>query len=75
LTIFIAKGQKIVIRLSDHPSKKPWGYDYDVYTGNQRRNAITHEQLLERLEPILKKRRFRIENALQNPTNSGDSNG
>jgi hypothetical protein len=67
--------KKIIIRLSDHPSRKPWGYDFDVYTGNPRRNAITHEQLIEKLEPILKKGRTHKSKTLQNPTNSGDSNG
>jgi hypothetical protein len=75
MTIYPAKGRKIVIRISDHPSRKSWGYDYDVHTGIQRRNAITHEQLFEKLEPILKRERTHKGNILQNTTNSDDSNG
>jgi hypothetical protein len=42
--------RRIKIRLSDHPSKRRWRYDYDVYTEEPRKHAMNYEELLKVLE-------------------------
>jgi hypothetical protein len=42
--------RRIKIRPSDHPSRRWWKYDYDVYTETSREHAINYEELLKVLE-------------------------
>jgi hypothetical protein len=50
LDIPLKNGRKIIIRLSDHPSRKYWKFDYDVYTDEPRRNSLNYMELIGILE-------------------------
>jgi hypothetical protein len=54
LDVPLPGGRKIIIRLSDHPSKTQWRYDYDIYTGEPRRNALNYIELTAILEKRIK---------------------
>jgi hypothetical protein len=53
LDVPLPRDRKIIIRLSDHPSKTQWRFDYDIYTGGPRRNALNYMELIEILEKRL----------------------
>jgi hypothetical protein len=42
--------RRIIIRLSDHTSRRWWRYDYDVYADERRKWAMNYEELLKALE-------------------------
>jgi hypothetical protein len=77
LDVPLPGGRKIIIRLSDHPSKTQWRFDYDVYTDEPRRNALNYVELTaileKRIKPVSKK--LMNERVIQKSTKGGNFAG
>lgn len=45
------KGKRyVLIRVSDHPSKRPWKFNFDVFTDKARSGALNYRELNRTLE-------------------------
>jgi hypothetical protein len=66
---FQLDGRQTIIRVSDHPSRKFWRYDYDVYVEAPRRFGVNYETMVKIL--VIRVQQKKKED-LQKVTKSGN---